>query len=126
MSISAAPIEKVTDASFQSDVLNADTPVLVDFWAVWCGPCRATTPHLMALAEDLAGKVRVVKLDIDENQQIPLAYQIRSIPTLLLFKDGRVVDQMTGNPGSKAKLAQFLGRHVHGIAPETNLEATTH
>lgn len=106
------PVIDVTDDTFKSDVLQADTPVLVDFWAVWCGPCRAISPHLQAVAEDLGGKVRVAKLNIDENQQTPLAYQIRSIPTLLLFKDGQVVDQMTGNPGSPAKLAAFVGRHV--------------
>lgn len=105
-------ITQVTDQSFQSDVLESPTPVLVDFCAVWCGPCRAIAPHLQAVADDLDGKLRIVKLNIDENQQTPLAYQVRSIPTLLLFKGGQVVDQMTGNPGSPAKLAEFVGRHV--------------
>ena len=105
-------IAQVSDDSFKTDVLESEVPVLVDFWAVWCGPCRAIAPHLEALAEELDGKVRVVKLNIDDNQQTPMSYQIRSIPTLLLFKSGEVVDRMIGNPGSKAKLADFIGRHL--------------
>jgi thioredoxin 1 len=105
-------IAHVSDDSFKAEVLESEVPVLVDFWAVWCGPCRAIAPHLEALAEELAGQVRIVKLNIDENQQTPMSYQIRSIPTLLLFKSGDVVDRMIGNPGSKAKLAEFIGRHV--------------
>jgi thioredoxin 1 len=105
-------IAQVSDDSFKTDVLESELPVLVDFWAVWCGPCRAIAPHLEALAEDLEGKVRVVKLNVDENQQTAMGYQIRSIPTLLLFKQGDVVDRITGNPGSKAKLAEFIARHV--------------
>lgn len=105
-------ITHVTDANFKSDVVDADKPVLVDFWAVWCGPCRAIAPHLEALAGELGDKVRIVKLNIDENQATASTYQIRSIPTLLMFKGGKVVDQMVGNPGSKAKLAEFIGRHV--------------
>ncbi len=105
-------ISHVTDASFKSDVIESDRPVLVDFWAVWCGPCRAIAPHLEALATELGTKVKIVKVNVDENQQIATNFQIRSIPTLLMFKAGKVVDQMVGNPGSKAKLAEFIGRHV--------------
>jgi thioredoxin 1 len=105
-------IAQISDDSFKAEVLESDVPVLVDFWAVWCGPCRAIAPHLEALAQELAGKVRVVKLNIDDNQQTPMSYQIRSIPTLLLFKAGDLVDRMTGNPGSKTKLAEFIGRHL--------------
>jgi thioredoxin 1 len=105
-------IERISDDSFESEVLESDVPVLVDFWAVWCGPCRAISPHLEALAAELGDKVRIVKLNVDENQQTPMSYQIRSIPTLLLFKSGEVVDRMTGNPGSKTKLAEFIARHV--------------
>lgn len=105
-------ISHVNDASFKNDVIDADKPVLVDFWAVWCGPCRAIAPHLEALAGELGDKVRIVKLNVDENQQTATTFQIRSIPTLLMFKGGKVVDQMVGNPGSKAKLAEFIGRHV--------------
>ncbi len=105
-------ITHVTDDSFKSTVLEANVPVLVDFWAVWCGPCRAIAPHLDVLAEELDGKLKIVKLNIDENQATPMTYQVRSIPTLLLFKNGQVVDQMIGNPGSKQRLAQFLQQHV--------------
>lgn len=105
-------ISHVTDSSFKADVLDSPAPVLVDFWAVWCGPCRAIAPHLEALAGELGEKVRIVKVNVDENQQTAMNYQIRSIPTLLMFKGGKVVDQMVGNPGSKAKLAEFINRHV--------------
>jgi thioredoxin 1 len=105
-------INHVTDSSFKADVLDSPAPVLVDFWAVWCGPCRAIAPHLEALAGELGEKVRIVKVNVDENQQTAMNYQIRSIPTLLMFKGGKVVDQMVGNPGSKAKLAEFINRHV--------------
>ncbi|HWB81910.1 MAG TPA: thioredoxin [Nannocystaceae bacterium] len=105
-------ISHVTDSSFKADVLDSPAPVLVDFWAVWCGPCRAIAPHLESLAGELGEKVRIVKVNVDENQQTAMNYQIRSIPTLLMFKGGKVVDQMVGNPGSKAKLAEFINRHV--------------
>ena len=105
-------ITHTTDATFQSDVLEADKPVLIDFWAVWCGPCRAIAPHLDALADELDGKLKIVKLNVDENQQTAMKYQVRSIPTLLLFKGGEVADKMVGNPGSKAKLAEFVQRHL--------------
>ena len=105
-------ITHTTDATFKSDVLEADVPVLVDFWAVWCGPCRAIAPHLDAIAAELDGKLKIVKLNIDEQQQTPMGYQVRSIPTLLLFKNGELADQMVGNPGSKAKLTEFVSRHI--------------
>ena len=105
-------ISHVTDASFKTDVLESPRPVLVDFWAVWCGPCRAIAPHLESLAGELGEQVRIVKLNVDENQQTAMNYQIRSIPTLLMFKGGKVVDQMVGNPGSKAKLAEFIQKNL--------------
>ena len=105
-------ITHTTDDNFQSDVLDSSVPVLVDFWAVWCGPCRAIAPHLDVLADELDGKLRIVKLNIDENQKTPMNYQVRSIPTLLLFKNGELADQMVGNPGRKARLAEFIGRHL--------------
>jgi thioredoxin 1 len=105
-------ISHVTDSSFKTDVLESPQPVLVDFWAVWCGPCRAIAPHLEALSTELGEKVRIVKVNVDENQQTAMNYQIRSIPTLLMFKGGKVVDQMVGNPGSKAKLQEFISRHL--------------
>jgi len=107
-----AELTPVTDASFRADVLNSTTLVLVDFWAVWCGSCRAIAPHLQALARDMTGKLRVFQLNIDENLLTPLSYQIRSPTTLLLFKGGQVIDQMSGNPGSASKLVAFVERHL--------------
>jgi thioredoxin len=89
-------VTAVTDASFESDVLKADAPVLVDFWAPWCGPCRMVGPVLEKVAEQYAGRVRVVKLNVDENQKTSMTYGIRSIPTVALFKGGEVVDGVLG------------------------------
>lgn len=105
-------ISHTTDANFKADVLESDKLVLVDFWAVWCGPCRAIAPHLDVLADEFEASLKIVKLNIDENQKTPMSYSIRSIPTLLLFKGGELVDQLVGNPGSKAKLAEFIQRHT--------------
>ena len=89
-------IANVTDASFENDVLKAAQPVLIDFWATWCGPCRAIAPVVEQLAGEYAGKVKVVKVNIDENPKTPTQYDVRSIPTLLMFKDGKVVGQIVG------------------------------
>ena len=89
-------VSEVSDSSFERDVLQSDKPVLVDFWAAWCAPCRAIAPHVEALAKDYEGKLRVGKCDIDANQQFPTQYDIRSIPTLLVFKEGKVVGQVVG------------------------------
>ncbi len=89
-------VTAVTDATFESDVLKADAPVLVDFWAPWCGPCRMVGPILEKVAELYAGKVRVVKLNVDENQATSMKYGIRSIPTVALFQGGEVVDGVLG------------------------------
>ncbi|MDE1896141.1 MAG: thioredoxin TrxA [Rhodospirillales bacterium] len=86
----------VTDDTFATDVLNADKPVLVDFWAEWCGPCRTIAPSLEALAEEYEGKLDVVKVNIDENPMSPTQYGVRGIPTLLIFKDGKVAAQQVG------------------------------
>ncbi|MCA9637772.1 MAG: thioredoxin, partial [Myxococcales bacterium] len=80
-------ISATTDQSFENDVLNSPVPVLVDFWAVWCGPCRAIAPHLEVMADDMEGRVKIVKLDVDHNQQTAIRYGVQSIPTLLLFKN---------------------------------------
>jgi len=89
-------IIEVTDANFQSEILNSSTPALVDFWAAWCAPCRAIAPHVEALAKEYDGKLRVGKCDIDSNPGVPSQFDIRSIPTLLVFKGGKVVGQVVG------------------------------
>ncbi|NNF57502.1 MAG: thioredoxin [Rhodothermaceae bacterium] len=85
-----------TDANFESEVLGSDQPVLVDFWATWCGPCRVIAPTIEEIAHDYEGKARVAKLDVDNNPQTAMQYGIRSIPSLVFFKDGRPVDQLVG------------------------------
>jgi len=92
----------VTDAEFESQVLKADKPVLVDFWASWCGPCLAIAPVVEELAGEYDGKVVVAKMDVDKSPATPGRYGIRAIPTLILFKDGQVVEQITGAVGKAA------------------------
>ncbi|MDA2929796.1 thioredoxin [Acidobacteria bacterium AH-259-O06] len=97
----------LTEENFQSEVLESTEPVLVDFWAAWCGPCRVIAPVIEELAVDFEGRAKVGKLDIDDNASISMQYGIRSIPTLLFFKDGQVVDQVVG-AASKKLLADRL------------------
>ena len=87
---------ELTDDNFQKEVLESSTPVLVDFWAVWCGPCRAIAPLVEELARDYEGKLKVGKMDVDAHQDVPIRFGIRSIPTLMMFKNGKVVEQIIG------------------------------
>lgn len=89
-------VKQVTDASFDADVLKSDLPVLIDFWAPWCGPCRAIAPVVEELATEFDGRLRVAKMNVDDNPQVPSQYGIRSIPNLLLIKNGQVKEQIVG------------------------------
>jgi thioredoxin 1 len=89
-------VVEVNDASFEQEVLQSDQPVLVDFWAAWCGPCKALGPIVDEVASEYSGKLKVVKMDVDRNQATPMRYGIRGIPALLLFKGGKVADQIVG------------------------------
>ncbi|MFP3867693.1 MAG: thioredoxin [Desulfobacteraceae bacterium] len=91
-----AELLQVTDANFENEILKSELPALVDFWAAWCGPCRAIAPVVEELAKDYAGRLKVGKMNVDENSQTPAKYGIRAIPTLILFKNGNVADQITG------------------------------
>lgn len=102
-------VKEATDQNFESEVLGGDKPALVDFWAVWCGPCRAVEPVIKELATEQAGKVNVFKMNVDENAQTPAQYGVRSIPTIILFKDGKVVDQVVGAV-PKADLERLISR----------------
>ena len=100
-----------TDAAFDKDVLNSETPVLVDFWAPWCGPCRAMSPTVDAVATEFAGQIKVGKLNTDDNPATASRYQIRGIPTVLLFKGGKVVDQRVGAM-PKPELVKMIAPHL--------------
>ena len=104
-------IHTFTDSNFESLVTKSSTPVLVDFWAEWCGPCRRLTPTVEALAKELTGKVTIGKMNVDENPVIPGKFSIRGIPTLLLFKEGRVVESVVGLVG-KDDLKKLIERHT--------------
>ncbi len=99
--------EKVTDSTFESDVLKSSEPVVVDFWAEWCGPCRMIAPSLEEIASEMKGKVKVAKLNIDENPAVAGKLGIRSIPTLMLFKDGKVASQKVG-AAPKGELVKWI------------------
>ncbi len=102
---------KVTDASFEADVLKAEEPVVVDFWAEWCGPCRAIAPALEELSTEFDGKVKIVKLNVDENPNTAAQFGIRSIPTLLLFKGGKLAAQKVG-ASHKGDLSNWINTNA--------------
>jgi thioredoxin 1 len=104
-------ILEVKDSDFDTEVLRSEVPVLVDFWAEWCGPCKMMGPTVDAIATEYAGKLKVAKVDVDENGGTAMRYNIRGIPTLLLFKGGRVVEQRVGAVG-KSEVVKMLQSHV--------------
>lgn len=101
----------VTDTTFDQDVVKSSTAVLVDFWAEWCGPCRALAPKLEEIATEMGSKIKIVKMNVDENQQTPGQFGIRGIPAMLLFKDGKKVGELIGNQ-PKESITEFLKAHI--------------
>lgn len=101
----------VTGENFESEVLGSEVPVVVDFWAAWCGPCRLVAPVLDQIAEDRAGQVRIAKLNVDENQDLAIRYQVLSIPTLILFKGGQAADRVLGAM-PKGAIDEFIDRNL--------------
>jgi thioredoxin 1 len=104
-------IVHVTDQTFEPEGLKSDVPVLVDYWAEWCGPCKAIAPILDEIAREYGGKLKVAKLDVDANVEVPKKYNIRGIPTLMLFKNGNVEEQIVG-ARSKSQLTAFLDSNI--------------
>ncbi|CEJ10725.1 thioredoxin [Phreatobacter sp. AB_2022a] len=104
-------VSATTDATFENDVIKAQAPVVVDFWAPWCGPCRMIAPALDAISTELGDKVKIVKVNVDENPKIASNYGIMSIPTLMIFKDGKLVDRKTG-ASPQAALKQWITTHA--------------
>ena len=109
--MASANVKELTDQNFETEVLNADVPTLVDFWAVWGGPCKQIAPTVDALADEYKGRLKVAKMDVDHHQIVPQQYGIRSIPTLLIFKGGKVVGQLVG-AAPRAKLEAEIQKHL--------------
>jgi len=109
--MASANIKELTDASFETEVLKSEVPTLVDFWAVWCGPCKQIAPMVDALADEYKGRLKVAKIDVDHNQIVAQQYSVRSIPTLLIFKGGKVVGQFVGVM-TRSKLDTELQKHI--------------
>jgi thioredoxin 1 len=103
--------KEATDSNWQAEILSSDKPVLVDFWAEWCGPCRMIAPSVEAVAEEYAGKASVVKMNVDENMNVPQQYGIRGIPTLILFKDGQEQERIVGAVSREA-IAKVVEKYV--------------
>ncbi len=101
----------VDDNNFENEVINSDTPVLVDFWAQWCGPCKSLMPVIEELASEIGDKVKVVKIDIEEAPEAPTKYGVRGVPTLMIFKDGKVVDTRVGGL-PKAQLSNWINQNI--------------
>jgi len=112
--MAGAGVLEVTDANFDQEVLRSEQPVLVDFWAAWCGPCRAIAPYVDKIAESYAGKLKVAKVNVDQNGATPSRYGIRGIPALLFFKNGQVADQIVGLPPGAAEVIDEKVRRVIG------------
>ena len=113
--MSSELITHTSDASFNADVIEAGTPVLVDYWAEWCGPCKMIAPILDEVSKDYDGKLRIAKMNVDENRDVPAKYGIRGIPTLMLFKDGQLAATKVGAL-SKSQLTSFLDGHLDGAS----------
>ena len=109
--MSSELIKHITDASFDADVMKSDKPVLVDYWAEWCGPCKMIAPILDEVSRDYEGRVQIAKMNVDENREVPAKFGIRGIPTLMLFKGGELAATKVGAM-SKAQMAAFLDAHL--------------
>jgi thioredoxin 1 len=109
--MASSSIQRVTDENFEPEVLQSETPVLVDYWAEWCGPCKSIAPLLDEVAREYEGRLKVAKINVDENQQVPAKFGIRGIPTLMLFKNGNVEATRVGAL-SKSQLTAFLDSNI--------------